>query len=113
MGPSAESPIQNLNKDSTYMSMTPAKPTPQTTGNNMSIQNRRRTLSDYRSEVNSSTSIVDSNFNGKAVSSIKNATKTLTTGLSKFTAKRMVRQIIENMKSNLTSDAFLFSCSQA
>lgn len=92
MGPSAESPIQNLNKNATYMSMSPAKPTAQMTGNNVNIQHRRRTLSDYRTEVNSSTTVVDSNSNGKAVSSIKNATKTLTTGLSKFTARRMVRQ---------------------
>lgn len=80
-----ESPIQNVYKDTSYVSMTPPKSV--TNGN---ATNRRRTLSDYRTGVESNAALVQSNSSGTAVSSIKNATKTLTTGLSKFTAKRMV-----------------------
>lgn len=70
------------------MSITPSKPTTQAPCSN--IPNRRRTLSDYRIEVKNSVT-VNSNSNGKAVSSIKNATKTLASGLTKFTTKRMVK----------------------
>ncbi|XP_055301458.1 mucin-2-like [Sitodiplosis mosellana] len=80
----AESPIPSLKKDRTYLTMTPPKPSVQAAYS--SGQNRRRTLSDYRSEVNNSVT-VDPSSSGKTVSSIKNATKTLASGLSKF--KRM------------------------
>lgn len=72
--------------------MTPPKPSTQATYS--SAQHRRRTLSDYRCEVNNSVTVV-SNSNGKTVSSIKNATKTLASGLSKF--KRMVKPIFVNL----------------
>lgn len=67
--------------------MTPPKATVQSTYSN--AQNRRRTLSDYRNDVNNSVT-VDSNANGKTVSSIRNATKSIASGLSKF--KRMVNE---------------------
>lgn len=86
IGPSAESPIQNF-KDMSHVAITPPKSGTKTTNDN--VTHRRRTLSDYRTTVNSSV-VVDSHSGVKAVSSIKNATKTLATGLSKFTARRMV-----------------------
>lgn len=82
----AESPIPSLIKNASYSSMTPAKPG---ISSNSKVTLRRRTMSDYRTEPNNSVK-VDSNSAGKAVLSIKNATKTLASGLSKFTAKRMV-----------------------
>lgn len=94
-----ESPIQ---KDSTYLSMTPSKPVVKPTNGN-AIQNtiqRRRSLSDYQTELNSSVT-VNLNSGGKAVSSIKNATNKLTSGLSKFTAKRIVRKSFTTNKSIL------------
>lgn len=79
--------------------MTPPKPSAQATYNNA----RRRTLSDYRSDINSSVT-VDSNPNGKTVSSIKNATKTLASGLNKF--KRMVKQIFPIIFSMIKINMF-------
>ncbi|XP_031618885.1 uncharacterized protein LOC116338005 [Contarinia nasturtii] len=87
-GPSAlpaESPIQLLKKDRTYLSRTPSKPSIQTPQNN--VPNRRRTLSDYRTSVNNS-GIVETDQSGKTVSNAKNATKTSTSGLNKFTSRR-------------------------
>lgn len=71
--------------------------TPPNTGVQPKISNeaaqRRRTISDYRSQVNDSVTVAaaDSNSGGK-ISNLKNATKSLATGLSRFTAKRMVRK---------------------
>lgn len=83
----AESPIKNLHKDAKCTPTSPSKPASYNTTSN--VTQRRRTLSDYRTAVNSSVT-VDTNSGVKAASSIKNATKSLATGLSKFTAKRMV-----------------------
>lgn len=93
----AESPIPNLQKSS-YV--TPSKMSTQMSYSQ--IPNRRRTLSDYRNEVNSSITVnanpnpnpnpnPNTNPNTKSISGIKNATKTLASGLTKFTTKRMVK----------------------
>lgn len=80
----SESPIRTITKNMTYLSMTPSKSTNQEAYGK--LPNRRRTLSDYRTEVNSSIT-VNPNPSGKTVSTIKN----LASGLGKFTSKRMVR----------------------
>lgn len=84
----AESPIPSLNKNASHLSMTPPKSNIPAINSKVTL--RRRTLSDYRTENDNSVRANDTNAAGKAVSSIKNATKTLASGLSKFTAKRMV-----------------------
>lgn len=94
LGP-AESPIQNLHEDTAYMLTPPSTGVQQPTISN--VAQRRRTISDYRSQVNTSSVAVtaDSNTNsGGKMSSLKNATKSLATGLSRFTAKRMVRSVL-------------------
>lgn len=77
--------------------MTPSKPVVKPTNGN-EIQ-RRRSLPEYQTGFNSSAR-VDSNSSGKPVSSIKNATNKLS-GLSKFTAKRIVRKSFSTKKTIL------------
>lgn len=86
-----ESPIQTLHEKNSYLS-TPPNISGQPTISN--VGQRRRTISDYRSEVNSSVTVPDDSNTTTAgkISSFKNATRTLATGLSRFTAKRMVRK---------------------
>lgn len=83
-----ESPIQNLHEKNAYLS------TPPNTGvqpTNSNVLQRRRSISDYRSQVDSSVTVSNDSNPGGKISSLKNATKTLATGLSRFTARRMVR----------------------
>lgn len=85
----AESPIQNLQEKNAYLS-TPPNTSVQPTISNVAQAQRRRTISDYRSQVNSSVTVSNDSNNGGKISTLKNATRTLATGLSRFTAKRMV-----------------------